>query len=195
MTIIQTSVDKIYLSLTNGKNLAQIGANGINGTFFDMRNPSSPNACWGVAINKGKPIGGNAMINHPNPHIKRATVIYGENRISTEYVNNINEVERKVDWAIGGVGLYPVYDPRYERVPKDILRTCRHTGLAFSGDTVYLIACSRYMSLYQFKQAILQTLKVDGAIALDGGGSTQLFYNKALIYSKRKLNNMIGVMK
>ena len=191
--VIKTTADKIYIQQLGGKTLRQVGAYGINGTFFDTAKPELPESTWGIAVNKGKPIGPNSDKNHWNKSIKRATIIYGEGKLTVERINNISEVKRKVDWAIGGVGLYPSFDPRTEQVPPDILRYTNHTGIAFKNNIIYLIV-SEPCSMYSFKEKILK-LNIDGAIALDGGGSTQMFYkNNFGIHSIRKLNNIVGVM-
>ena len=193
LKIIKTTADKIYIQQLGGKTLRQVGAYGINGTFFDTKNPELASSTWGIAINKSKPIGPNSDKNHWDKSIKRATIIYGEGKLTVERINNISEVKRKVEWAIGGVGLYPSFDPRTEQVPKDILRHTNHTGIGFKGNIIYLIV-SEPCSMYSFREKILK-LNVDGAIALDGGGSTQMFYkNNFGIHSIRKLNNIVGVM-
>lgn len=193
LKIIETTPDKIYIQQLGGKTLRQVGAYGINGTFFDTKNPELASSTWGIAINKSKPIGPNSDKNHWDKSIKRATIIYGEGKLTVERINNISEVKRKVEWAIGGVGLYPSFDPRTEQVPKDILRHTNHTGIGFKGNIIYLIV-SEPCSMYSFREKILK-LNVDGAIALDGGGSTQMFYkNNFGIHSIRKLNNIVGVM-
>lgn len=193
LKVIKTTADKIYIQQLGGKTLRQVGAYGINGTFFDTSKPELAESTWGIAINKSKPIGPNSDKNHWDKSIKRGTVIYGEGKLTVERINNISEVKRKIDWAIGGVGLYPSFDPRTEQVPKDILRHTNHTGIGFKGNIIYLIV-SEPCSMYSFKEKILK-LNIDGAIALDGGGSTQMFYkNNFGIHSIRKLNNIVGVM-
>ena len=193
LKIIKTTPDKIYIQQLGGKTLRKVGAYGINGTFFDTKNPELPSSTWGIAINKDKAIGPNSDKNHWNKSIKRGTIIYGEGKLTVERINNISEVKRKVDWAIGGVGLYPSFDPRTEQVPQDILRYTNHSGIAFKNNIIYLIV-SEPCSMYSFKEKILK-LNVDGAIALDGGGSTQMFYkNNFGIHTTRKLNNIVGVM-
>lgn len=193
LKIIKTTPDKIYIQQLGGKTLRKVGAYGINGTFFDTKNPELASSTWGIAINKSRPIGPNSDKNHWDKSIKRATIIYGEGKLTVERINNISEVKRKVDWAIGGVGLYPSFDPRIEQVPKDILRYTNHSGIAFKNNIIYLIV-SEPCSMYSFKEKILK-LNVDGAIALDGGGSTQMFYkNNFGIHTTRKLNNIVGVM-
>lgn len=193
LKIIKTTADKIYIQQLGGKTLRQVGAYGINGTFFDTAKPELPESTWGIAVNKGIPIGPNADKNHWNKSIKRATMIYGDGRITVEYANNLSDIKRdKIDWAIGGVGLYPAYDPKYEQVPKDILRYTTHTGIAFKGKEIYLIV-SEPCSMAVFRDKV-KALGIDGAIALDGGGSTQMFYkNNFGIHTSRKLNNIIGV--
>lgn len=193
LKIIKTTPNKIYIQQLGGKTLRNVGAYGINGTFFDTKNPELASSTWGIAINKSKPIGPNSDKNHWDKSIKRATIIYGEGKLTVERINNISEVKRKVDWAIGGVGLYPSFDPRTEQVPQDILRYTNHSGIAFKNNIIYLIV-SEPCSMYSFKEKILK-LNVDGAIALDGGGSTQMFYkNNFGIHTTRKLNNIVGVM-
>lgn len=193
LKIIKTTPNKIYIQQLGGKTLRKVGAYGINGTFFDTKNPELASSTWGIAINKGTPIGPNSDKNHWDKSIKRGTIIYGEGKLTVERINNISEVKRKVDWAIGGVGLYPSFDPRTEQVPQDILRYTNHSGIAFKNNIIYLIV-SEPCSMYSFKEKILK-LNIDGAIALDGGGSTQMFYkNNFGIHTTRKLNNIVGVM-
>lgn len=192
LKIIKTTADKIYIQQLGGKTLRQVGAYGINGTFFDTKNPELASSTWGIAINKSKPIGPNSDKNHWDKSIKRATLIYGEGKLTVERINNISEVKRKVDWAIGGVGLYPSFDPKTEQVPQDILRFTAHTGIAFKDKNIYLIV-SEPCTMYFFKEKVLK-LNVDGAIALDGGGSTQMLYkNNFGVHTSRKLNNIVGV--
>ncbi len=192
LKVIKTTAEKIYIQQLGGKTLRQVGAYGINGTFFDTTKPELPESTWGIAVNKGKPIGPNADKNHWDKLIKRATLIYGEEKLTVERINNISEVERKADWAIGGVGLYPSFDPRTEQVPQDILRYTNHTGIAFKDKDIYLIV-SEPCTMCSFKEKILK-LNVDGAIALDGGGSTQMLYkNNFGIHTSRRLNNIVGV--
>lgn len=192
LKIIKTTAEKIYIQQLGGKTLRQVGAYGINGTFFDTKNPELASSTWGIAINKGTPIGPNADKNHWDKSIKRGTLIYGEGKLTVERINNISEVKRKIDWAIGGVGLYPSFDPRTEQVPQDILRFTAHTGIAFKGKDIYLIV-SEPCTMYSFKEKILK-LNIDGAIALDGGGSTQMLYkNNFGVHTSRKLNNIVGV--
>lgn len=193
LKIIKTNPTKIYIQQLGGKTLREVGAYGTNGTFFDTKNPELTSSTWGIAINKGAPIGPNSDKNHWDKSIKRGTIIYGEGKLTVERINNISEIKRKVDWAIGGVGLYPSFDPRTEQVPEDVLRYTNHTGIAFKDNIIYLIV-SEPCSMYSFREKILK-LNVDGAIALDGGGSTQMFYkNNFGIHNSRKLNNIVGVM-
>lgn len=194
LKIIETTPDKIYIQQLGGKTLRQVGAYGINGTFFDTAKPELAESTWGIAVNKGKPIGPNADKNHWKKNIKRATMIYGDGKVTVEYANSLNDIKRdKIDWAIGGVGLYPSYNPNYEQVPKDILRCTEHTGIAFKGDVIFLVVTDKPCTMGDFRAKICN-LDIDGAIALDGGGSTQMFYkNNFGVHTTRKLNNIVGV--
>lgn len=197
LKIIEVRPEDIYIAQLRGRTLREVGAYGINGTFFDTKKPELSASTWGIAINNNSPIGENAGINHPNKSIKRATMIYGDRRLTVEYANSIKDIKRNfINWAIGGVGLYPAYDPAYEKVPKDILRDTTHTGMAFrktgNSYTVLLIV-SGTCTMGSFRQKIID-LGIDGAIALDGGGSTQMFYkNNFGVHTTRKLNNVVGV--
>lgn len=194
LKVIKTTADKIYIQQLGGKTLRQVGAYGINGTFFDTAKPGLKESTWGIAVNNGKPIGPNADRNHWKKNIKRATMIYGDGRVTVEYANNLKDIKRdKIDWAIGGVGLYPSYNPNYEQVPKDILRCTEHTGIAFKGHVIFLVVTDKPCTMGNFRAKICN-LDIDGAIALDGGGSTQMFYkNNFGVHTTRKLNNIIGV--
>lgn len=170
-----------------------MGAYGINGTFFDTSHPQLSSATWGISINNGKPIGSNAMVNHWKSNIKRGTLIYDGSKAIVERINNIQEATINPLFAVGGVGLYPDYNPRLEEVPSDILRTTYHTAIAFKGNIAYLIITKKECSMNVFRTQICK-LNIDGAIALDGGGSTQMLWkdNKGR-HTTRKLNTMIGI--
>lgn len=96
-------------------------------------------------------------------------------------------------FAVGGVGLYPDYNPTIEQVPADILRSTHHTAIAFKGNTAYLIITKKECSMNVFRTQVCK-LNVDGAVALDGGGSTQMLWkdNKGR-HTTRRLNTMIGI--
>lgn len=174
-----------------GKTLRQVGAYGINGTFFNTVKPEDPGSTWGIMVNAGKPIGPNAFTNHWYGKTIRGTLIYANGKMEVKRINNISQVG-PVTWAIGGVGLIPSYDPKLEQVPEDILRSTRHTGIGFKGDRVYLIVSDR-CSMGDFRHK-LKTLGLDGAIALDGGGSSQMLWKNNLgVHSSRRLNNIVGV--
>lgn len=191
LKIIKAPANQIYIQQLGGKTLREVGAYGINGTFYDTPNPHLTRSTWQIAVNNGKPIGENAHTNGYDGK-RRATMIYGEGRITVERINNISEIKRKVTWAIGGVGLYPSYDPKLEKVEAGILNTTAHTAMAFRGTTVYLIV-SPYISISQLRREI-EKLGVDGAILLDGGRSTQMYWKgNQGIHTERKLNHMVGV--
>lgn len=196
LNIIKTTSDNIYIQCIHGKTLRQVGAYGINGTFFDTKRPELPASCWSISMNNGTIIGPNAYTNHPNKKIKRGTlVIDSEYNVHYEKINNIDEIRGYTPaLAVGGVGLVPEYDPRGEAVPLDIQRTTFHTAIASKGKEIYLIVSKVQCSLVQFKNIILKTVKPDYCINLDGGGSSQMYYkdNRGL-HSSRKLNSIIGI--
>lgn len=133
------------------------------------------------------------MVNHWKSSIKRGTLIYDGHKAIVERINNINEASIPPLFAVGGVGLYPDYDPKVEQVPADILRTTHHTAIAFKGDIAYLIITKKECSMNIFRTQVCK-LNIDGAVALDGGGSTQMLWkdNKGR-HTSRRLNTIIGV--
>lgn len=196
LEVIETDISNLYVQQLGGRTLRQIDAYGINGVVFDNKNSASPDSTWAIAINNGKPIGKNANVNHHDSAIKRATILYGQGRLTIQRINNIKEAGRNIDLAIGGIGLYPSIDLGLEKITPDLLRVAERTAVAFKGKTVYLIATTKKLSLPQLRSEILKSLDIDGAIAIDGGGSTQMHYPKFKgIHTSRRLNNIIGIKR
>lgn len=201
LKIIETDKNNIYISLLlNGKNLHSTGIIGINGTFFDTPRPKKQESCWAIAINNGKPIGVNALWNVYNkPNVKRGTmVMYTDGEIEVVRVNNVNEFKKIPKWAIGGCMLLPGLNEKYECLTSDITRTAFRTGMAYKRNKVYLIVSKRPMRLIDFQLAVKE-LEPTAAIALDGGGSTEMFYQNGKgnpVYghhTTRSLNNIVGI--
>lgn len=193
--IIKTSPDNIYQQIISGKTLREVGAYGINGTFFDTKKPASPDSCWQIAINNGKFLGKNSHVNSYNRNVRRGTFYIANGRCGVVRINNATELPGGTTFAVGGMMLLPIYDPNAERVLPDILRTTNHTAIGYKGDEVYLITTKDRCTMYTLYQR-LYVLKLDGAVALDGGGSTQMYYegNRGN-HTSRKLNSMIGIKK
>lgn len=191
--MIITSADNIYQQIIGGKTLREVGAYGINGTFFDTKKPASPDSCWQIAMNNGKFLGKNAHVNSYNKNVRRGTFYIAHGKCGVVRINNADELPKDTTFAVGGMMLLPIYDPKAERVLPDILRTTNHTAIGFKGDEVYLITTKERCTMYTLYQR-LYVLKLDGAVALDGGGSTQMFYegNRGN-HTTRKLNSMIGI--
>lgn len=191
LKIIESNVKNIYVASLPGTTLREFGIYGINGTWQNTTEAHLPRSIWGLAINDNKAIGPNSYQNSPNGH-KRGTIIYCEDgSIEVERINNVNEIRKPVKWAIGGGLLFPDYNPGLEKIAEDILRVTAHTGIGYKGDKVYLIVTSSNCSMAEFRSRVLK-LGLEGAIFLDGGGSTQMNYkdNKG-IHSSRKLSHGI----
>ena len=69
------------------------------------------------------------MVNHWKSSVKRGTLIYDGHKAVVERINNINEASIPPLFAVGGVSLYPGYNPTLEQVPADILRTTHSQNL------------------------------------------------------------------
>lgn len=191
--MIITSPDNIYQQIIGGKTLREVGAYGINGTFFDTLRPEKADSCWQIAMNNGKFLGKNSHVNSYNKNVRRGTFYIANGKCGVVRVNNADELPKDTTFAVGGMMLLPIYDQKAERVLSDILRATNHTAIGFKGDDVYLITTKDRCTMYTFYQR-LYVLKLDGAVALDGGGSTQMFYegNRGN-HTSRKLNSMIGI--
>lgn len=193
LNIIKVPSSEVFCYLMQGKTLRQKGWDGINGTFFDTNAPHIPASVWGIAVENGKPIGPNADRVSYNPTMKRGTLcIDNDGNVSVQAVNNINEIKPKPRFAISGLSLSPHYDPVGEMVASDILKRTRHTAIAHKGNTVFLITSRVMCDMRDFKRYV-EALGVDGAVALDGGGSTEFSCNGIYQGSGRGLASAIKV--
>lgn len=193
LKIIETDSDNIYVSILPGKTLRQLGVYGINGTWQNNVEAHLTRSVWGLVANSKGAIGPNSYQNSPNGH-KRGTIIcYQDGSIEVKRIHNINEITKPIKFAIGGGMLIPDYNPGVEKIASDILRHTHHTGIGYKGNRIYLIVTSNHCSLLEFKNKV-DKLNLDGAIFLDGGGSTQMNYegNKG-IHSSRKLSHGIFI--
>lgn len=193
--ILETPATNVYQQFIEGKTLREIGAYGINGSFFDTPRPRERKSIWAIAVNGGITLGENADRVSYDPDIRRGTLaIYEDGRCEVKSVNNIAEIKgAKV--AVSGVSLTPKYEPEEEKVASDILRRTWHTAIAYKGETVYLIVSKRLVDMFTFKQQIDGAINPDGAIALDGGGSSEFNFKGTYHGSGRKLCTMIGIKK
>lgn len=160
----------------------QIGANGINGTLYDS------NGSVMILINNGELVGKNAYWNGWNSPPR--PVIYFDGKLNYVKVKTVKELPSDVFWAVGG-GSLPFN--QNENWGPDVVRKAERTAMAIKDDKVYLIATHEKLSLEELGDKIKEQLDPDHAIFLDGGGSTQMFYDKAIITSSRTVDNGIFV--
>lgn len=176
LNVIKVSSNKIECKFLQGQTLIRAGKYGINGTFFDTRKAFYPESIWGLAINKGIALGPNSDRVDYNPNIKRGAIcIDYDGNVTLQVVNNINEIKPKPRFAMSGLSLYPVYNPKAEKIAPDILARTWHTAIGYKGKDVYLITTKTMCDMIDFKNRV-QALGVDGAVALDGGGSSEIRY-------------------
>ena len=181
LQIIETTSDNIEIAVLNN---TLSGRNGINGTFFWQGNTI------GIAVNNSKKLQSNSHVAYDMAQTKRGTIYYKNNKM---YVDRIWDIrEYKPNWAISGLMLYPDYNPKAEGFTgkyADVLRATKHTAVGFKDNKIYLIASDESLTMYEFRNKILNSkLAFDGLIALDGGGSTQLSYaGKDIVKSSRKV--------
>lgn len=173
-----------------GNALYKTNKNGINGTFFDTSRPALPQSCWGLAINNGKPLG-------PNAHLtdwkgtKRGTIAWNGSKMICQRINHYREIPGMI-WGISGVMLVPDYNRWIEKYLSDVYRMANHTVIGFNKEYIYLIVQKRCTMTQLVKTC--KKLGLDGAISLDGGGSSQLQFNNKGIFSSRRINSAV-IMK
>lgn len=172
-----------------GNALHKANVSGINGTFFDTPRPTLPQSCWGLAVNRGKPLG-------PNAHLtdwkgtKRGTVAWNGSKMICQRINHYREIPEMV-WGISGVMLIPDYNRWIEKYLSDVYRRTNHTVIGFDKGYLYLIV-QRNCTMTQ----LVKTCKrfgLEGAVSLDGGGSSQLRFNDKGFISSRRINSAVIV--
>ena len=112
---------------------------------------------------------------------------------------NIDQFTKaKVKFAVGGMTLLPeaMYDAKAESIAPDVLRYAWHTAIGYNADTdeVYLITTNERCDMHGFMQKI-KSVGCTHAVALDGGGSTQMFYKGRGIHSARRVCTIVGVCR
>lgn len=189
LKVIETAPDNIYVGSLPGKNLRQFGVYGINGTWQNNIEAHLTRSIWGLVANKNGAIGSNSFQNSPNASLNRGTVIYyKDGSLAIDRINNLSQIKKPILWAIGGGSLLPnIIDG--EKFASDIFRRTKHTAIGIKNGRVFLIVSSVDCTMKEF-QKLLLVLNLDGAIFLDGGGSSQMNYpgGKGL-YSSRPLSH------
>lgn len=190
--IIETTADNIRIEKTLR---IPLNADGINGTFYNLHGKE----IYGLAMQDGKEIETNSYVTNFDG-LKRGVIYFDGNKLHHAMVYNAKtEIKDKIKWAISGISLYPIYNPKAEGFTgayADVLRATKHTAIGFKGNKVYLIASGKSLTLDDFRKGLLNSkLAFDGLINLDGGGSTQMnFAGKKLISSTRSLNHCVRVI-
>ena len=182
-----------------GNNLRAVGAYGINGTFYDTRGTLTANSICNICINNGKPISENGKFNCKYGVKKGTFIIDYDNKVHVERLANIDQFTKsKVKFAVGGMTLLPetMYDAKAESIAADVLRYAWHTAIGYNTDTdeVYLITTNERCGMHDFAQKI-KSVGCTHAVALDGGGSTQMFYKGRGIHSARRVCTIVGVCR
>lgn len=189
LKVIETIPSNLYVASLPGKTLRQVGVYGINGTFQNNKEAHLLRSIWGLLANKNGIIGPNSYQNSPHGHQKGTFIYYQDGSLEVKRINNIREINKPIIFAIGGGTLLPDYNPKLEGTANDILRITAHTGIGFRDDRVFLIV-HKNCHMTTFKSYVEKDLKVDQAIFLDGGGSTQMNYVSGKgIHSSRPLSN------
>lgn len=193
LKIIETYAKNIYVATLPGKTLREFGIFGINGTWQNNPDAADSKSIWGLAANKLGPIGPNSYQNSPNGYKRGTLICYADNNMAVKQINHIDEIKEPINWVIGGGSLVPYYDPTGERIASDILRLTHHTAIGYKKDRVFLIISDTQCTMGTFRQRILN-LKLDGAVFLDGGGSTQMNWKDGQgLHQSRKLSHGVFV--
>lgn len=190
LDMIITYPQNLRIQLAEGLTLRQTGRYGINGTFFDTKNVKSADGCCMIAVDQGVPI----QVKNDFDCLKKG--IFVIDRAGNMYVDRIGHLDEwtrsDVYFAVGGLQLLPDYDPQGHYWQRDVLRHAWHTGIGYKDGEVYLITTSVRCDMATFRNK-LKTLGLEGAIALDGGGSTQMNFKGRGIHQARGLNTIIRI--
>ena len=196
LKIIETAPDNVYVAILPGKTLRQFGIYGINGTWQNNSEAHMPRSIWGLAVNNNKAIGPNSYTNSPKGYKRGTLIFYKDGTIEVVRVNTIKEFTKPVQWAIGGGMLFLDYNPTVEGFTgqfSDVLRNTAHTGIGYKGGKVYMFV-HKQCDMLGFR-AKVKALGLDGAIFLDGGGSTQMNYKGKGLHSNRKLSHGVFLIE
>lgn len=190
--VIETTADNIRIEKTLR---IPLNADGINGTFYNLHGKE----IYGLAMQDGKEIEENSYVTNFEG-LKRGVIYFDGSKLHHAMVYNAKtEIKDPIKWAISGISLYPIYNPKAEGFTgayADVLRATKHTAIGFKGNKVYLIASDKSLTLDDFRKGLLNSkIAFDGLINLDGGGSTQMnFGGKKLISSTRSLNHCVRLI-
>lgn len=195
LDMIITKPGNVYVEHI-GSTVRATGKPGINGSFYDTPNWRDPNSIWTIAISDGQPIGGNAGFNSYQGVRKGTFIVDTNGKVHVEKLANAAQFKGKIDFAIGGVELIPDYDPKAERTAGDILRKTWHTAIGYKESTneVYLIVTNKMCDMIDFKNQLIR-LGLTHAVALDGGGSSQMTYKGRGLHQRRNIASMVGLDK
>lgn len=196
LKVIETDSSNVYVGALEGDTLRKRGVFGISGVVQNNPEAHLTRSIWSIMANAWGPIGENSHQNHPDRSVRRGTlVIYMDYSVEILTINNISEIEKPFRMAIGGGSLIPNYNPTGERILADMLRNTYHTAIGYKGDRIYLIISTGHCHMSVFRDNI-EKLNLDGAIFLDGGDTTQMFYPENLgRHSTRPLASGVFLFK
>ena len=204
LEVVETYPNGIYAQFVGGKTCRQTGAYSGSGVYFDPLTAPVTNSrsIVAIAVNGGKPIGENAhTADYTNRYKRGAIVTRPDNTAEFMRINNVNEIKGPYNVVLGGISMGKEYNPVKEGfIPAnkndDVLRSTMHTALACKKDRVYHITSLGNCTLAKFNEYIMKELGLEHIVGLDGGGSSQLYFegNKGKP-SSRLLPMVIGFKK
>lgn len=166
-------------------------ANSISGSFSYQSKPCS------VLIDGGKIVYGTAC--HWFTLKRPESVMYktSDGKVRIARVTHLDAPViggKKVDWAVGGMGLLDFYDPAAEGFTgaySDVLRRTNHTVLGYRNGMFYGVYCKN-MTASQANTMMRDKFKMELAVLLDGGhvaaingGSNKINVNQRQYYAVR----------
>ena len=185
LEIIEHPPEDWYTAFMQGKNLKQLGVNGVNWAFQNNSEAHLTRAIWSLLANKNGAIGENSYQNGING-IKRGTMIYYQDgTLDIERIDNLREISKPIVWAIGGGSLIPNIIPE-EKFASDIYRSTIHTGAGHRNGRVLSFVSLDNCTMEEFRQKVLK-LELDAGIFGDGGLSSQQNYKGEGRFSSRGL--------
>jgi hypothetical protein len=142
--------------------------NSISGSFY-VRQAVGGNVPVSICISGGVPY--RLYSCHANEGLPESVLYRQVNgTMGIKRARFIGELPDNIMWAVGGMGLLDMYDPKAEGftgVYADVLRRTNHSMLGIKNGYVYMVYCPNMTG--QEVNAFAKKLGLEKAIMLDGG--------------------------
>lgn len=197
LMMIKTKPENLGIRVV-GVTMSASGNYGINGSFFNVKDPSNINQQWCLAINNCNYVTGSTWYatHHLRGYGQSVFTLYKDGTLGCPMLRTVYDYKKSVRFAIGGVGLNN--DPAKQGFFgdfSDVLRETYHTAIVYDKQGyAYLIVTKIKCNYAEFKIMIETNVKdyVDG-VMLDSGGSSSIVYKNNILDQGRRLGTIIYI--